>query len=252
MFNYYRLSDNQWLKLLANGSLELMLSKTQILTANGARGAMELFSIRPLANTALALTFACSLFAFPQESAALELSLHQNHSSRLNAVLAEGDIVAGDFSKVSQFISSLPEKENSVVYLSSNGGSLYEGILLGLFFNENRIKTVVEGGESCFSACAIAFLGGTARDGRPWRSSSDNSKLGYHSFYEGTGTTLSSGDTQRVVADLLLYAQEVNAPIEIMIMSFLTPSTEIYVLSNEEVCDLGVKLWSNATNRFIC
>lgn len=213
---------------------------------------MRFLSNRPFWDAALALAFAFSLFAYTKTSNALELTLHPNHSSRLNAILAEGDIVSGDLEKVRQFIFSLPAKENSVVYLSSNGGLLYEGIALGLFFNEYRIKTVVEGGASCLSACAIAFLGGTARDGSPWRSSSDNSRLGYHSFYEGAEETLSSGDTQRVVADLLLYAKRVNAPIDIMIASFLTPSTEMYVLDNEEVCELGVKLWSNATNRFIC
>jgi hypothetical protein len=62
------------------------------------------------------------------------------------------------------------------VYLNSPGGTLYEGMRLGRMFKDERIKTVVEGGEMCASACAIAFLGGRDRQGVKWMSSTTTSR----------------------------------------------------------------------------
>jgi hypothetical protein len=50
----------------------------------------------------------------------------------------------------------------------------------------------------------------------------------------------------------LEYAHYVNAPIELMVKNFATPSHLIYWLSNVEVCSLGIKLWSNSLDKFIC
>jgi hypothetical protein len=58
------------------------------------------------------------------------------------------------------FLRSQTLRKNIAIYLASLGGNLYEGMELGLYFRQNRIKTVVEGGQDCASACALAFLGG--------------------------------------------------------------------------------------------
>lgn len=50
----------------------------------------------------------------------------------------------------------------ALIKLESNGGSWTEGIELAELFRELKIETVVENGSVCLSACAIAFLGGTA------------------------------------------------------------------------------------------
>ena len=107
-----------------------------------------------------------------------------NKSETLNAILATGDIKQGDVAKLELFLGTLPPRRNTAIYLASPGGDLYEGIRLGLFFKHKDIKTVVEGGHDCASACAIAFLGGTDSFGHPWRSSSTNSRLGFHAFIE--------------------------------------------------------------------
>lgn len=93
----------------------------------------------------LVLIFAGYLHS--SSASALELKLHDNHSTKLNAVLALGAIETGDALQIEAFFEALPKKPNNVVYLASNGGSLYEGIALGVFFRQHRIKTVVEGGQ---------------------------------------------------------------------------------------------------------
>ena len=89
----------------------------------------------------------------------------------------------------------------SRAYLASPGGNLYEGMKHGLLFRQHRIKTVVEGGSDCASACALAFLGGTDSEGRPWRSSSSNSRLGFHAFRGISERAINEDEVQRTAAD---------------------------------------------------
>ena len=123
---------------------------------------------------------------------------------------------------------------------------------LGLYFRQNRIKTVVEGGYDCASACALAFLGGTDNNALPWRSSSTNSRLGFHAFRGIAEKAASTDEVQRIVADMLRYGKTVNAPIDLLIEKIATPSDDIFWVSQPDVCALGIKLWSNDTKRFVC
>jgi hypothetical protein len=166
--------------------------------------------------------------------------------------LAQGSIVSGDLERLHAFLDRQPQRRFTAIYLSSPGGSLYEGMRLGRYFKANRIKTVVEGGRECASACALAFLGGHDENGLPWRSSSDNSSLGFHAFAARGQGLQDMNETQRVVADVLAYGRDVGAPLDVLVVTFATPSHSMYWLSHQEVCSLGIKLWSNTYNRFLC
>jgi hypothetical protein len=175
---------------------------------------------------------------------------HPNNASpTLTAILGIGDISPGDTEKLIELLHNTGRKKNTAIYLASPGGDLYEGMRLGLFFRSARIKTVVEGGMDCASACALAFLGGTDNNGRAWRSSSTNSRLGFHAF---SGYNLSQNDVQRVVADILSYGKNVDAPIDLLIVNFATPSEDISWVSQSELCALGIKLWSVSSDSFVC
>lgn len=189
------------------------------------------------------------VFSF-DTSQGMEFSLHANNRSpTLNAIMALGPVVTGDKERLDDFLSTLPDKPHTAIYLASLGGDLYEGMRLGELFRERGIKTVVEGGADCASACAIAFLGGTDSQGRPWRSSSTNSRLGFHAF---TGGAVDTDEIQRVVSDILRYGVYVDAPTELLIVNFATPSNEIFWVSDKDLCKLGIKLWSVATDSFAC
>ena len=181
----------------------------------------------------------------------LDYSIHENDSPNLNAIYATGELSDGDTIKLETYLRTLPVKQHIAVYLDSPGGSLFEGMALGLFFRKMQIKTVIEGGKMCASACALAFLGGTDNKGQIWRSSSDNSLLGFHAFYSSE-EQMDSNTVQQIVGSMLIYAQQVEAPLETLIAGFLTPSEEMYYLSEGEICALGIKLWSNKYDKFIC
>ncbi|GAB4072404.1 hypothetical protein KHC28_26295 [Ancylobacter sonchi] len=183
---------------------------------------------------------------------ALEFSTHANTSPRLTAIRAEGSIQNGDTTRLQVFLAAQPRRPISAIYLSSPGGSLYEGLRLGRYFKDNRIKTIVEGGSICASACAFAFLGGHDEKGKPWRSSSDNSQLGFHAFSTPGQPLRNENETQHTVADLLAYGQEIDAPLDLLVAAFATPSDQMYWLSQLEICRLGIKLWSNELKRFLC
>ena len=184
---------------------------------------------------------------------ALEYTLHENNNSKtLTAIFATGVIEEGDTERLGSYLRKLPFKNSAVVYLGSPGGNLYEGMTLGLLFRKNRIKTVVEGGYDCASACALAFLGGTDNEGRPWRSSYSNCRLGFHAFRGISGRAINEDEVQRTVADMLRYGKAVNAPIDLLIAGFSTSSRDIFWVSQTDICALGIQLWSNATNQFVC
>jgi hypothetical protein len=189
----------------------------------------------------------------PSGTLALEFSLHPNNKSRtLTAILATGDIERGDVEKLKAFLSRTRKKKNTAIYLASPGGDLFEGTRLGLFFKERRIKTVIEGGYVCASACALAFLGGTDKSGNPWRSSSTNSRLGFHAFTDRAVGSVSSDEVQGVVAYILQYGLIVKAPTELLIAGFSTPNSDMFWVSQSDICALGIKLWSVERDAFVC
>lgn len=175
---------------------------------------------------------------------ALEYSLHQNNSKTLNAILASGNVAYGDTKRLKAFIGKLPKKKHIAIYFNSPGGNLYEGINLGLFFRDYKIKTVVDGNSMCASACAIAFLGGTDYKGEKWMSSTTKSRLGFHAFRNGDDSKLSdTNKTQKVVSDILKYGNHLDAPMEIFIHNFATPSDDMYWFSTNELLSLSIKVW---------
>lgn len=184
---------------------------------------------------------------------ALDFSIHPNADSMpaVTAILAEGDIDEGDVERLQEFLSTVAVRKTTAIYMASPGGSLYEGMRLGRFFARHHVKTVVEGNRLCASACALAFLGGRDNAGNAWRSSSSNSQIGFHAF-SSTQSLRDESETQLVVSEVLEYGREVEAPLELLILNFATPSRSIYWLSDDEICALGIKLWDVPGDRFIC
>jgi hypothetical protein len=54
-------------------------------------------------------------------------------------------------------------KVTRMVYMSSGGGLLVDGLKMGRLFRKHRIQTAVIGDQICASSCAIAFIGGVNR-----------------------------------------------------------------------------------------
>ncbi|MGX1498795.1 hypothetical protein ACSSV1_003846 [Labrenzia sp. MBR-25] len=121
------------------------------------------------------LPFAALLSCVGSASAA-ELTLVSFHYSDAAPVVhlrLEGEIRADDGERVQEAFAQLARCSGTacnndfggpraVVSLASPGGSYSAGVKLADFFRDNTIATVVEAGDTCVSACAMAFLGGSS------------------------------------------------------------------------------------------
>jgi osmotically-inducible protein OsmY/ATP-dependent protease ClpP protease subunit len=61
------------------------------------------------------------------------------------------------------FVSNIQPTKHVTVALSSGGGRLSDGYLLGRLFRAEQVHTIIAQGAICASSCAVAFLGGVER-----------------------------------------------------------------------------------------
>jgi hypothetical protein len=80
-----------------------------------------------------------------------------------------------------------PDGTLANVELSSSGGDVLEGISIGYTFREFSAGTLVRASDVCFSACALAFLGGSALVASgvsgPWRNIELGGQVGFHNVW---------------------------------------------------------------------
>ncbi|WP_421996456.1 hypothetical protein [Reyranella sp.] len=110
----------------------------------------------------------------------------------LHTLRLTGEIEAGDAERLRDALSRLraraPPTDDgrlATIELSSIGGNLLVGIAIGYLLHDYGVATVVRKGDSCLSACALAFLGGTARDAagiRPSRTIEIGGQVAFHNF----------------------------------------------------------------------
>jgi hypothetical protein len=148
----------------------------------------------------LLLSAACLLALLVTSSRAAELTAEQTgvlDGKPFYAISLKGDITDDDPEKVrrlfdrllikdSYFKDSDPSSAIAIAYLSSQGGSWNAGVELAELFRERLVSTAVRGEDECYSACAIAFLGGHFRVDTmpvPSRNLSQHAKLGFHAPY---------------------------------------------------------------------
>lgn len=120
--------------------------------------------------------FLATLLLSTQNASSAELTLVSFRYSDAAPVVhlrLEGEIRAEDGERVEEAFAQLARCSGAacnndfggpraIVSLSSPGGSYSAGVKLADFFRNNTIATVVEAGDSCVSACAMAFLGGSS------------------------------------------------------------------------------------------
>jgi hypothetical protein len=72
-------------------------------------------------------------------------------------ILYEGEAVESDVKRMEEMLDNTGI---TTVFLDSPGGNAMTGYQLGYLFKDKGVTTIVGGDASCFSACAVAFLGG--------------------------------------------------------------------------------------------
>ena len=176
----------------------------------------------------------------------------------LAEIVMVGDIVTGDADKLRHAIGSANELGYLVrsVLLYSLGGSLAEGLEIGRIIRANRIysrgptggtaeypeilmcsmvagsfsplsNSVENTNCSCFSACALAWLGGVGRNG----------DVGFHRAYLGSQDA-EYDDYENTISgasvEVRTYLEEMRVPSFVFDRIMTTASTDIVTLSPEQ------------------
>jgi hypothetical protein len=132
-----------------------------------------------------------------------------------------------------------------VIFLSSPGGSLDQGLIMGAVVRSRGLTTVVGRADSsgrpqparCASACVFVFAGGKIREAMP------RSMLGVHQFSSTSAKgEESAGDlvsrTQQTTGIILDYMTRMG--VSPSIMQAMTASKDIRWLSEKEAFDLNL------------
>lgn len=165
------------------------------------KGAQSFCSMRR--RSALYLSMVATLLLCVAANVATAADVHVvnyrfSQSKTVPLLRLEGIILRGDVEKYKAALERVlgcsadecgPDGKGvrAVVSLNSPGGSLLEGIALAEAFREDAVATVIEADQSCLSACALAFLGGTgvwSTGGIGYfkdRTIEPGAKLGFHS-----------------------------------------------------------------------
>ena len=111
------------------------------------------------------------------------------HTIRMTGMIERGDADAlrKALERVKDVTTIGPDGTLATVELSSSGGDVLEGIAIGYVFREFAAGTLVRARDLCFSACALAFLGGsalaTAGVPNPWRNIELGGQVGFHNMW---------------------------------------------------------------------
>lgn len=131
---------------------------------------------------AATITIESSPRALPSDQPGMAESLTH---IRLSGVIEEGD--ADQLRALLARLHPSPGKPFATIELSSNGGDVYEGLKIGYLLREFDVASLVRKGDFCLSACALAFLGGTAShlppNLLPDRRIEIGGEVGFHNFF---------------------------------------------------------------------
>lgn len=216
-------------------------------------------SLRILVATLMVVTFGCRA-AFAME---FVLAGTDHRSADASWIQASGIIEESTVEDFLEFISEGPDWLPKRIRLSSPGGNLIAGVLLGEELRRLGFATEVGSHEPhpewpdmpywdftmrtpgiCASACAFAFMGGVERRIDP------GSRIGVHQFFtskSGLGEAepdirlVREGFEQTIVALLLDYVLRMGVDGRLLVSAGLTEPDEMYwIESGDEAIRLGL------------
>lgn len=199
--------------------------------------------------TILAAAAAAPLISSAQQVEAVEIHIERGNAT--SKLIVTGPIEPGDAEQFKAFWNeNAYDSWHFVVALDSPGGSLKDGIEIGRFVREVGARTEVQRysasvsgrypdelpGAECYSACALAFMGGVER------RIPEGATIGFHQFYGGVG--LSSTDTmeltQHTSALIAGYLRDMGAkPALFEIMSGTSPD-KMFIPTRPEFTSLNI------------
>lgn len=136
---------------------------------------------------------AANIFLVPGDAAPQPERLDKTATLTNSQIRLTGAIVEGDSVRLRTLLVTLRASQPAhkgplaVIGLNSNGGDVYEGLNIGYLLREFEVAAFVGSGDVCLSACALAFLGGTAsnrpQDLRPDRRIALGGQVAFHNFF---------------------------------------------------------------------
>jgi hypothetical protein len=200
--------------------------------------------------------------AVVQAATGAEISQRTGDNADTTAIELKGRIERGDLLSLQALISKLPQTKSMTVYLDSTAGSLDEGMALGRFFHQAKMRTVIDRSPArCVISCALAFLGGRdAATGKPWRVKTSSGQLGFYSFqftstdkpeYTDKDMADSVVNAQRVVLRIADYIQEIRDDLTFLQLMFKRSDTKMNLVSNEDALKLGIYVLDERSGEMI-
>jgi hypothetical protein len=195
---------------------------------------------RNLSFTALALAALTylALGLFPNVTRAASVSPADGLACEYNI---SGPIADGDLEKLK---AAVPR--GSSLCLDSPGGDFLEGLAIAEWLAGRNITTVVGSGSVCYSACAIAFMGGSDWEQiyLPKRKLHLGGKLGFHApyliafskTYSGAELEATYSDGLQAVARMIKLGAEMGEPgflpERVMLKLLAAGPSELYLVDD--------------------
>jgi hypothetical protein len=149
-----------------------------------------------------------------------------------DAIYVKGTLRSEDDEAFAQVASGL---SNPIVVLSGPGGATISAINIGRFIHAHRWDTLVPDGQSCMSACALAWLGGTHH-----YFAGPDSRVGFHAAYRVIGgQAVESGAGNAVVG---AYLSQLGLSERAIIYATMSGPDDVQVLTLHDASQLGIQV----------
>jgi len=204
-------------------------------------------------------TMLVCLLALAPAAQALTYSKHSEEGTDENAIMATGNIETDEAFRFQTYLSKLPPKPQTVLYLNSGGGSVQGAIAMGRIVYAAKIRTFVTTPSArCNSACTNIFLAGRDREtGKPYRVKGTTNPLGFHNFvpvlddkpYTAKDVSNVMSRAQNTIYEIANYYQEIDANLELLGLGL--KQKDIYSLPNQDALRYGIHVLDTKTNELI-
>lgn len=139
----------------------------------------------------------------------------------------EGDIDSRTDFRLGRALHRFPDIETLV--LSSNGGTVYDGLSMSTTIREFGLKTVIPPGGQCYSACAYLFFAGIER--------TSEGELGVHQL-DGLGGDFTFG--QEILSEVFDSLHSYGVPGEVIVRMLRTPPHEMFVYQPDQLAAMNL------------
>lgn len=144
----------------------------------------------------------------------------------INTVMISGEIVSGDADHFQQIVT--PLRGPTVIWLSSPGGSLGDGLDIGQMIHDRKFATAVAD-QICASVCGDIWLAGSPR------LKSVKSRIGFHAAYNQDGAETGLGN-----ALVGAYLAKLDLPLEAIAYATAAHPQQMQWLNAEDAGRVGI------------